>query len=210
MPGYFSSAETNVPIPFDSTFLKPISNDTPIIPDEPKIKVTSSLCTKQNTEPVVTDDSEKDEPKITVVNPNNNPVKGNSNDTASGDPLFISTGGGEKILGLPPDTVLDFVQERPEFPGGDAGLLRFLQSNTHIPEPIKEIGRISEKVGVVFVVNKDGSVTSASIIQGGSKFTELNKEALRVINKMPKWEPGRQNGNAVKVRMILPIRFEVK
>lgn len=209
--GYFNAAEIKIDIPIDNTELRSVLEKEKInIPDEPKIKIASSPKTNQNTEPEVKDDSEKDEQRIIPPNTNNSSSNGNQKDSLGTDPPFIPTGGGEKVLGLPLDTILDFVQEKPEFPGGDEGLFRFLQSNTHIPEPIKEIGRVSEKVGVVFIVDKEGSVTSASIIQGGSKFAELNKEALRVVNKMPKWEPGRQNGNAVKVRMILPIRFEVK
>lgn len=209
--GHFSSVETKIEIPINDTELRALlEKEKIIIPDEPKIKVTSSPKTNQNTEPIITDDSEKDDRQIIPANPTNTASNGNKKDSLGDDPFFIPTGGGEKILGLPIDTILDFVQERPEFPGGDAELMRYLKNTAHIPEVIKEIGKVSEKVGVVFVVDKDGSVTSASIIQGGSKFTELNKEALRVINKMPKWQPGRQNGNAVKVRMILPIRFEVK
>jgi protein TonB len=64
-------------------------------------------------------------------------------------------------------------------------------------------------VGISFVIGKDGSVTDINLYRG-TIYSQLNNEAMRVITKMPKWEPGRQNGKPVKVRMILPIRFELK
>ena len=130
-----------------------------------------------------------------------------STGTNTGTP--VSTGGKNKI-NFPIDTVVNIAEVQPEFPGGDEELFRFLKNHTHIPESIIEIGRVSEKVGIVFIINKDGSITGTSLLHGGSKLTPLNNEALRVVNQMPKWKPGMQNGNAVMVRMILPIRFEVK
>lgn len=112
---------------------------------------------------------------------------------------------------ISPDSVFQFPDVRPQFPGGDKELMRFLTSNTRIPESLIGNGKgLSEKLGVMFIIDRDGSITSASTLKGGCQYAELNKEAIRVINKMPKWEPGKQNGNAVKVRMILPFRFEVK
>ena len=60
----------------------------------------------------------------------------------------------------------------------------------------------------MFIVDKDGELKDISVHQG-TKSSELNNEVLRVIKKMPRWEPGEQNGKPVRVKLILPIRFDV-
>jgi len=208
--GYFSSAEIKIDIPIDNTELRTIlEKEKIIIPDEPKVKVTSSPNTNQNTEPIVTDDSEKDEPKITLVNPNNNP-NGNQNDTASNNPPFIPSGGGEKYIDPIDTTTFDgvFLQEKPEFPGGDPAMKKFLQNNVIYPQYVKEING-KGIVNVGFTVDKEGNIADV-VLLNAAKYQELNYEAMRVVKKMPQWHPGKQQGRAVKVRMNLPIKFDLK
>ncbi|GAB6010554.1 TonB family protein [Viscerimonas tarda] len=90
------------------------------------------------------------------------------------------------------------VEVMPQFPGGMPNLLRFI--NTSL---INFKGDIKESALVRFVVKKDGSITDAKIMQGGSP--ELNAEVLRVIGSMPKWIPGEQNGEPVDVYYTMPI-----
>ena len=95
-------------------------------------------------------------------------------------------------------------EEMPEFPGGEAALLYFLGQNIRYPSIAAEVG-IKGKVIVNFVVNKDGSISDAKIMRAVDP--SLDKEALRVVNSMPKWKPGKQSGKPVRVSYVVPINF---
>jgi protein TonB len=99
------------------------------------------------------------------------------------------------------------VEEMPMFPGGDAALLKFIGANTMYPEAAKE-NNIQGKVIIRFCVKPDGSVSLASILKGVSP--ELDAEALRVVNSLPAFNPGRQGGKAVPVWYMVPISFTLK
>ncbi|MFC0876522.1 energy transducer TonB [Saccharicrinis sp. FJH2] len=105
------------------------------------------------------------------------------------------------------DEILPSVEIMPKFPGGENALYEFLKKNLIYPEIAKEIG-ISGRVYVQFVIEKDGSVSHATIARG--KDRSLDEEALRIVNMMPKWKPGIQNGQKVRVRMILPVKFVLR
>ncbi len=96
----------------------------------------------------------------------------------------------------------------PEFvDGGMQGCLKFLMDNTKYPEQAKR-DKISGKVSVKFVIEKDGSITNAKIARSAS--TLLDAEALRIVNNMPQWIPGKQRGKAVRVAYTLPISFSLE
>lgn len=99
------------------------------------------------------------------------------------------------------------VEKMPEFPGGNGSLRKWVARNLRYPILAAEQG-YEGKVYVKFNVNKDGSVSDAKIIKGAN--VELNEEALRVINSMPYWIPGEQQGIKVKVSYTIPIRFALK
>ncbi len=100
--------------------------------------------------------------------------------------------------------IFEVVESWPEFPGGNSALYAFLGNNLVYPELAKEIG-ISGKVYLNFVVEKDGSITDVKVIRGIGG--GCDEEALRVVNKMPKWTPGKQRGIPVRVRYIFSVRF---
>ncbi len=100
--------------------------------------------------------------------------------------------------------VFFIVEEMPEFPGGELALRKFIAQSIKYPVIAQENG-IQGKVYVNFVVDKDGSITSAKIARGVDQ--SLDKEALRVVNSLPKWKPGKQRGKAVKVSYTVPINF---
>ena len=102
------------------------------------------------------------------------------------------------------DSIYSVVETMPDFPGGQKELLSFLSRNIKYPTKAIE-SKIQGRVIVQFVVNKDGSISNAKIVR--SVDPDLDKEALRVINSMPQWKPGRQNGKAERVRYTLPIIF---
>ncbi len=92
----------------------------------------------------------------------------------------------------------------PEFPGGEAELLKFMSQNTKYPKQARAKG-IEGVVVVNFIVEKDGTIGDVSIFR--SAHVLLDAEALRVIYEMPKWTPGTQDGVAVRVSYNVPIRF---
>jgi TonB family protein len=99
------------------------------------------------------------------------------------------------------------VEEMPMFPGGDAALLDYIAANTRYPETAKE-QNIQGKIIVRFCVNPDGGVSLVSILKGVSP--DLNAEALRVVNSLPAFKPGRQGGEPVPVWYMVPISFSLK
>jgi len=100
--------------------------------------------------------------------------------------------------------VFFIVEEMPEFPGGDLALRKYIANSIKYPVIAQENG-IQGKVYVTFVVGKDGSVTNARIARGVDP--SLDKEALRVVNSLPKWKPGKQRGKPVNVSYTVPINF---
>ncbi|OFX28516.1 MAG: energy transducer TonB [Bacteroidetes bacterium GWA2_31_9] len=104
------------------------------------------------------------------------------------------------------DEVFNFyvLEDKPEFPGGEAALLKWIAQNTKYPEMAKENG-IQGRIFVGFVIDKAGKVTEVKILRGVDPY--LDKEALRVVNNMPSWSPGKQRGKPVKVSYQVPIKF---
>lgn len=105
------------------------------------------------------------------------------------------------------DAIFVVVEKSPEFPGGDDSLYAFIGRNIKYPEAAKK-NKIEGRVFVTFVIEKDGQVSSAKILRdiGGG----CGEEALRVVNSMPKWKPGTQRGNPVRVQFNLPIMFQLQ
>ena len=102
--------------------------------------------------------------------------------------------------------VYTIVEQMPEFPGGNEKMVEFISSNTQYPQEAKEKG-VQGRVLVNFVVDTDGSITDVKVMRGiGSGCDE---EAVRVVKSMPKWQPGRQRGEAVKVAFTLPFTFKL-
>ena len=95
----------------------------------------------------------------------------------------------------------------PEFPGGINALMNFIARNIRYPEMARE-QMIQGRVYLSFIVEKDGSVSSIELLRGIGG--GCDEEAIRVVNAMPAWQPGRQNGRAVRVAYNLPIRFSLK
>ena len=98
------------------------------------------------------------------------------------------------------------VEEQPEFPGGNAAMMKFLGDNIRYPVIAQENG-IQGRVICNFVVERDGSITDVQVVRGVDP--SLDREAVRVIQQMPRWKPGKQRGSAVRVRFTLPVVFRL-
>ena len=99
------------------------------------------------------------------------------------------------------------VENQPEFPGGNAAMMKFLSDNIKYPVIAQENG-IQGRVICNFVVERDGSITDVQVVRGVDP--SLDREAIRVIQQMPRWTPGKQRGQAVRVRFTLPVVFRLQ
>lgn len=99
------------------------------------------------------------------------------------------------------------VENQPEFPGGSTAMMKFLGDNIKYPVIAQENG-IQGRVICNFVVERDGSITDVQVVRGVDP--SLDREAVRVIQSMPKWTPGKQRGQPVRVRFTLPVVFRLQ
>lgn len=139
-----------------------------------------------------------------------------ANETVEGDPNAeeeiiappVEDNGAGKVVDLPKkEEVFTVVEQMPSYPGGDAELGKFLNRNIRYPAQATR-NNVEGIVYVQFVVDPEGKVTNATVIKGiGSG---CDDEALRVVNKMPNWKPGKQAGRAVSVKYTLPIKFKIQ
>src|SRR5690606_3495964 len=98
-------------------------------------------------------------------------------------------------------------EEMPGFPGGEEALFKFLGDNIKFPAMAKDAG-ITGTVYITFVVKEDGSVQDVRVLRGIGG--GCDEEAVRVVKAMPKWNPGKQRGKAVRVQYNLPIIFTLR
>ena len=103
-------------------------------------------------------------------------------------------------------TIFTLVEDSPTYPGGEKARAKFLQENLHYPEFAVRNG-IQGTVFVTFVVDADGSLSNVRVLRGIGG--TCDEGAIRVVKAMPKWIPGRQRGEAVRVQFNLPIRFSI-
>lgn len=103
--------------------------------------------------------------------------------------------------------IFTVVEQNPSFPGGEAELMKFIRKTLKYPPFAAENG-IQGRVTLSFVVERDGSIANVEVMR--SPADELSKEAIRVVNAMPKWSPGKQRGKPVRVKFVLPITFRLQ
>lgn len=96
------------------------------------------------------------------------------------------------------------IEEMPVFPGGKEALMKYIVDNLRSPEGIED-GTVTGRVIVGFTVNEDGSISDVKVMRGDTP--ALNKEAVRVVESMPKWTPGKVMGKVSKTKYVLPINF---
>lgn len=109
-----------------------------------------------------------------------------------------TAGCGEKIF--------EAVEVQAQFPAGPGALTKWIGENLIYPEESKSLG-VEGIVVVQFVVEKDGTISNPVVARGIDKV--LDREAIRLVKKMPKWTPGRNNGNPVRSKFTLPVRFKL-
>ena len=102
------------------------------------------------------------------------------------------------------DEVFTVVENMPQFPGGEEARIKYMVESIKYPESAKKEG-LQGTVYISFVVEKDGQIADAKVLRGIGKACDA--EALRVVSEMPKWIPGTQKGQAVRVQFNMPIKF---
>ena len=98
--------------------------------------------------------------------------------------------------------------QMPEFPGGQNALAEYLSANVKYPKIAQE-NSIQGRVIVQFVVAKDGKIENVEVVRTGGD-PSLDREAVRVIKSMPRWQPGKQRGKLVRVKYTVPVNFRLQ
>lgn len=106
-----------------------------------------------------------------------------------------------------PERIFEAVEQQASFPGGTTALMKWLNNNLRYPE-LAQQNNVQGKVIVKFTVEKDGSISNPTVVRGVDK--DLDREAIRVVRKMPKWSPGKNNGVAVRSYFTLPVTFRLQ
>lgn len=100
----------------------------------------------------------------------------------------------------------DYVDVQPQFPGGERGLVNFINKTREYPYKAYR-KKLQGRVLCSFIINTDGTVSNIAVIKGAE--ASLNREAVRVISEMPRWRAGKMGGECVPVRCVLPIAFRL-
>jgi len=124
-------------------------------------------------------------------------------------PAELAKPGKGEVIGVKPEEekTLLFAEQQPEFFGGNQAFANFLQKNLKYPRAAAQAG-VQGRVFVEFTVGTDGKIEKAKTIKGIG--FGCDEEALRVVNLMPNWKPGKQSGRPVRVRFTLPIAFQLE
>ena len=169
---------------------------------QPFRRSTSSISLPVIVKDPLMPDKHNDQPN----NSNNTtgPIGTNSPSDSTGVKGPVKTVVAEKPTDLvKPTGPRDFAEVMPEYPGGLNALIKFLKRNLRSPHDLEENQEAT--VQVKFVVNIDGSLTGFEVMQTGGE--DFDKEVLRVLNKMPKWIPGKTHGENVSVYYSVPVKF---
>src|SRR5690606_38298134 len=131
-------------------------------------------------------------------------VKTQEGTTTAPDLSGLEGDGNAVIADVVEDKVFEFVEQQPEFPAGQDAMMKYLSQNIQYPAVAIRNG-LSGRVILSFVVDQNGEISDIKVLKplGGG----TDEEAIRVVKRMPKWRPGKQNGRAVKVKYTLPVLF---
>ena len=135
-----------------------------------------------------------------------------------GDVILIEDVPISGMIGVVPEPTIDslketkalqFAEKMPEFPGGIAEMQKFIEANLRYPDFEKK-NNIQGNVYVRFIVEKDGSLSHYEILRDVPLSKNFKNEVFNVLNKMPKWIPGENQGEKQRVYMSLPFTFRIK
>ena len=185
---------------------------------EPKKEIPVARETQKFTAPVIKkDELVKEENQVKQMDKLDDKVAVGSEDKEGVKDRTVEAVRSEIAVAAPPPPpapkpevatkVFDVVEEMPSFPGGNAGLMSYLNSNTKYPVVGQENG-VQGRVIISFVVERDGSISDVKVAR--SVDPSLDREAQRVVKSMPRWTPGKQNGQTVRVKYTVPVVFRLQ
>lgn len=183
---------------------------------EPKKVVEEARATQKFTAPVIKkDELVKEENEVKQMDQLDEKIAvGTEDREGTNDRTDIAVRNDVAVATPPPapkqeveTKIFDVVEVMPSFPGGNSALMEYLNSSIKYPVVAQENG-VQGRVVISFVVERDGSITDVQVAR--SVDPSLDKEAMRVVRQMPKWNPGKQNGAAVRVKYNLPVAFRLQ
>ena len=185
---------------------------------EPKKEIPVARETQKFTAPVIKkDDLVKEANQVKQMDKLDDKVAVGSEDKEGVKDRTVEAVRSEIAVAAPPPPpapkpevatkVFDVVEEMPSFPGGNAALMSYLNSNTKYPVVAQENG-VQGRVIISFVVERDGSISDVKVAR--SVDPSLDREAQRVVKSMPRWTPGKQNGQTVRVKYTVPVVFRLQ
>jgi len=180
------------------------SSPPPKAPTQVTNPPATHVHTEMRTPPVITNNDVKSNDLLRPNDKQKDAVPGPHTSDGTGDAAIATANGDGTIRSVQPPSPskpVIWVEQMPEFVGN---LNNYIVSQIHYPEAAK-VSNITGRVIVRFVVNEDGTISNATVMKGIGG--GCDEEALRVINSMPKWKPGKQNGVPVKVYYNIPINF---
>ncbi len=193
--------------------------DEPVKPKiEPKKEIPVARETQKFTAPVIKkDELVKEENQVKQMDKLDDKVAVGAEDKEGVKDRTVEAVRSEIAVAAPPpppapkpevaSKVFDVVEEMPSFPGGNGALMQYLSSNVKYPVVAQENG-VQGRVIIAFVVERDGSITDVKVAR--SVDPSLDREAQRVVKSMPKWKPGKQNGQTVRVKYTVPVVFRLQ
>lgn len=182
----------------------------------PKKEIPEVRQTQKFTAPVIKkDELVKEENQVKQMDKLDDKVAVGSKDQEGTKDRTVEAVRTEVAVNTPPpapkeevtNKVFDVVEKMPAFPGGDAALMAYLKNNVRYPVIAQENG-VQGRVVISFVVERDGSITDVRVAK--SVDPSLDKEAMRVISGMPRWQAGMQNGSPVRVKYNVPVAFRLQ
>ena len=185
---------------------------------EPKKEIPVARETQKFTAPVIKkDELVKEENQVKQMDKLDDKVAVGSEDKEGVKDRTVEAVRSEIAVAAPPPPpapkpevatkVFDVVEEMPSFPGGNGALMSYLSSNVKYPVVAQENG-VQGRVIVSFVVERDGSISDVKVAR--SVDPSLDREAQRVVKSMPRWTPGKQNGQTVRVKYTVPVVFRLQ
>lgn len=185
----------------------PIIKPEAIAPPPAKEIPTKKAATQNNITPIVVDNKVDQTLVINdkIINPGTITKPGDAVLPVVTKPI-VDDGLGKEVA---PPAIIIAPEVMPTFPGGEAALFRYLQSNINYPFGAKENG-IKGTIYVGFVIDASGKAVMLSILKGVRGGKDLEAEAMRVIGNMPNWLPGLQNNKPVAVQFSLPVKFDLR
>lgn len=185
---------------------------------EPKKEIPVARETQKFTAPVIKkDELVKEENQVKQMDKLDDKVAVGAEDKEGVKDRTVEALRSEIVVAAPPPPpapkpevatkVFDVVEEMPSFPGGNGALMSYLNSNVKYPVVAQENG-VQGRVIISFVVERDGSISDVKVAR--SVDPSLDREAQRVVKSMPRWTPGKQNGQTVRVKYTVPVVFRLQ